>query len=312
MLISVVIPLFNKREQVLRAINSVLNQSYPDFELIIVDDGSTDGSADIVKSLSDPRIQLFSQVNGGVSKARNAGVKQANAEWVAFLDADDEYEPDFLNQVVNFFCTHEQDSLSMIGANYYIGSKSRTALDRSIESGIYDYFQLFGNQRSPNHSSTTVVNKKKFWEVNGFPEEGKQFEDWITWFKLAFVGSFGFISTPLGVYHHVENSVSRSKRPLSDFFSDAVLLPKTIAEYAEKYPLPAAKEKNAWDCLNEFAVNIAGMLARDGAKKLAFQMLGFIRVKYFTRKRAGRFKFLLLHLIVPQWMKRIYRSYRNK
>jgi len=90
------------------------------------------------------------------------------------------------------------------------------------------------------------------------------------------------------------------------------LLPKTIAEYAVKYPLPAAQEKNAWGCLNEFAVNVAGILARDGAKKFALQMLGFIRVKHFTRKRLGRFKFLLLHLIVPQWMKRIYWSYRNK
>ena len=306
MLISVVIPMYNKRDYIFRAINSVLNQSHIDFELIIVDDGSTDGSADIVETVCDQRIRLLIQKNGGVSRARNAGVKQANAEWVAFLDADDEYEPEFLTQIVKFLSDNEQANLSMIGANYYLGAKPCTALDSSIVTGIYDYFQLFGNQRSPNNSSTTVVNKNKFLGVNGFPEGVKQFEDWITWFKLAFTGSFGFISTPLGTYHCIEDSVTRSKRSPADFFNDAVLVPKTFTEYAAKYPLSATQIANVWGCLNEFLANIALTLAREGAKGLACKMLGFIHIKYYFGSCVGRFKPLFLHLIIPQRMKRIY------
>lgn len=306
MFVSIVIPLFNKRDHILRAIRSVLKQTHFDWELIIVDDGSTDGSADVVKTVSDLRIRLFSQPNGGVSKARNAGVRLARAEWVAFLDADDEYEPDFLKRTVEFIREHEPAGLAMVGANYYIATRSHVAVDWPAEDGTYDYFRLFKNQCSPNHSSTTAVNRKKFLETGGFPEGVKQFEDWIAWFKLAFIGDFGFISEPLGIYHCVEESAAKTKRPPGDFFRDVARLLNTIAEYIVKYPLSPVREKEAWSCRNEIAVNMAGLLARDGAKKLALRMLKFVRLRHFTRKRAGHAGFLLEHLIVPQWMKQIY------
>jgi len=305
MFISVVIPLFNKKEHILSAVNSVLNQSHQEFELIVVDDGSTDHGADIVKSVADPRIRLLAQPNGGVSRARNAGAKQARAEWVAFLDADDEYEPDFLAQVIQFIETHNHCGLSMVGSNYYVGDRQQNAIKDALKDGVYDYFELFKNQLSPNHSSTTVVNKKKFLEVAGFPEGIKQFEDWITWFKLAFAGSFGFISAPLGIYHQVEGSVARSKRAPADFFNDATRLSKTLLEYACKYPLSPEKQKAAAKCMSEFAVNIAGLLARDGAKKLAIRMLKYIRLDALLGSRRGHWGFLLRHLLVPQALKQI-------
>lgn len=86
MFISVVIPLFNKKEYILRAIESVLNQTHSNFELIVVDDGSTDGSAEVVTSVKDDRVRLISQSNQGVSVARNRGVQEARSEWVAFIN----------------------------------------------------------------------------------------------------------------------------------------------------------------------------------------------------------------------------------
>jgi glycosyltransferase involved in cell wall biosynthesis len=101
--VSVVIPLYNKAPYIQRAIDSVLAQTYADFELIIVDDGSTDGSGDIVRQYADPRIRLIVQENAGPGAARNRGLREANAEYIAFLDADDEWLPMYLEEQLRLF-----------------------------------------------------------------------------------------------------------------------------------------------------------------------------------------------------------------
>jgi len=93
---SVVIPLYNKEKDVLKTIQSVLKQSHSKFEIIIVDDGSTDSSIEIIKNIKDERIRLFSKKNEGVSIARNYGVEKATTEFIAFLDADDYWHPNHL------------------------------------------------------------------------------------------------------------------------------------------------------------------------------------------------------------------------
>lgn len=93
---SVVVALFNKQAFVAETLRTVLNQTFTDFEIICVDDGSTDESASRVLALADSRIILIHQPNAGVSAARNAGIKRARGEWVAFLDADDLWAPDYL------------------------------------------------------------------------------------------------------------------------------------------------------------------------------------------------------------------------
>lgn len=104
--ISVVIPLYNKGTIIGRTVKSVLNQTYANFELIIVDDGSTDSSVDIVRSFSDDRIRIIQQKNAGPSAARNTGVRNAKTDWIVFLDGDDELLPDALehfNELRNNF-----------------------------------------------------------------------------------------------------------------------------------------------------------------------------------------------------------------
>jgi glycosyltransferase involved in cell wall biosynthesis len=99
--VSVVIPLYNKAESVLAAVGSVLLQSYGDLEVLVVDDGSTDSSVSLVAGIGDRRIRLIAQANAGPGAARNRGLGEALGEYVAFLDADDEWEPEFLQLAVD-------------------------------------------------------------------------------------------------------------------------------------------------------------------------------------------------------------------
>lgn len=107
--ISVIIPLYNKEKAIEKTIESVLKQSYTDFELVIIDDGSTDGSADIVrkKALADERIKYIYKDNGGVSSARNYGLSKSVGEWIVFIDADDEMLPDNLDTLLRLVTKHK-------------------------------------------------------------------------------------------------------------------------------------------------------------------------------------------------------------
>lgn len=107
-MISVIIPLYNKESIIERSLQSVLSQDYDDFEVVVVNDGSTDRSAEIVKDIHDSRVTLIEQENGGPSKARNTGVKHAKGEWVVFLDADDELLPGALKYFNSIILIHKE------------------------------------------------------------------------------------------------------------------------------------------------------------------------------------------------------------
>lgn len=113
---SVIIPLYNKADTVRNTIESVLRQSYPHFEIVVVDDGSTDRSAEIVDAISDTRIRLFRKENGGPGSARNHGLRQARFEWTIWLDADDLMLADTLEHFVSVIGTHPQ--ADMIVGNF--------------------------------------------------------------------------------------------------------------------------------------------------------------------------------------------------
>lgn len=99
-MISVVIPLYNKEHTITRTLGTVLNQTYKDFEVVIINDGSTDNGVSVIQNFStDSRIKIINQSNQGVSVARNEGVRNATYEYVAFLDGDDEWLPNYLSKM---------------------------------------------------------------------------------------------------------------------------------------------------------------------------------------------------------------------
>lgn len=183
-------PLFNKEKEVARAIRSVLAQTVDDFELIIVNDGSTDGGPDEVRVFTDKRIRVIKQANSGVSAARNRGIKEAQSDIVAFLDADDEWEPDFLETILRLRSRYPQ--CVVYATSYFIcrpGDRRRAVirnLPPNFSEGILsDYFLIASHSDPPLWTSAVAVTKEAINSVGGFPKGIIAGEDLLTWARLS-------------------------------------------------------------------------------------------------------------------------------
>lgn len=198
-LCSIVIPLYNKAAFIRQAIQSVLDQTYQNFEIIVVDDGSTDDGAAHVRAIEDHRLRLLHQPNAGVSAARNNGIALAKGELVCFLDADDWYFPDYLDTVVKmasqypahtFFATgytrlrHQHAAETM--------SEHRHVQDFQIVNDVYDRFRRDGCFFCTNSASVRRHSLDTLQPC--FPIGESMGEDLDLWFRLA--EPFGLVYCP--------------------------------------------------------------------------------------------------------------------
>ena len=205
MKISVVIPLYNKGPYVKRALLSVLAQTFPDFEVIVVDDGSTDESMQIVKNIHDFRVKLIQQENAGVSAARNRGIQEAKADLIAFLDADDEWAPDYLKTIINL-----QKRFPEAGAYataYKIHSRGKVHIPKHAnippppwEGLIPNYFKS-ARRSCPVWTSAVVIPRRVFPLVGYFPVGMRRGQDRAMWFKVALKYKIAFSHYPGAIYH---------------------------------------------------------------------------------------------------------------
>jgi glycosyltransferase involved in cell wall biosynthesis len=202
MTFSVIIPLYNKSPYIRRAIDSVLAQTYPRFELIVVDDGSTDSGPEIVRGLADPRLRLLSQRNLGVAAARNLGLAAAVHDRVAFLDADDEWAPGFLVAGLNAYATFPD--LAAVFTNFRTGYRRPPVLrpDRGACRLLNDYGGFcLANTGAGMTASTVMATRQNLLAMGGFPVGRTQGEDLDTWIRLAWSGPVAYIPEPLAIYH---------------------------------------------------------------------------------------------------------------
>ena len=199
--VTVVLPLYNQAQYVSEALTSVLSQTYQDMEIIVVDDGSSDGGSQVVEAMADPRVRLVRQSNQGVSCARNRGIEMAISDYVAFLDADDRWQPAFLQSCLSFLKRHP--SVSAVYTNVVDGRTGRPRLDRSCcaEGIVHDYFATVVRcHRHLGIPSSVVAQTKALRQAGGFPVGVKYNEDHDLWMRLAWVGKVGFLAEPLGFY----------------------------------------------------------------------------------------------------------------
>ena len=205
-MISVIIPLYNKAEQVGQTLRSVLAQTFQEFEVVVVDDGSTDGSVEKVRSVQDGRIRIIGQQNAGVAAARNRGIAEARYDLVAFLDADDEWKPTYLETQYNL--AQKYKDCDVYACNYEFrnaaGKVTPTILRKLPFSGndgiLNNYFVVASCSHPPLWTSAVMVRKSAIQAVGGFPVGIKSGEDLLTWARLVINGKVAFSKQVGAVY----------------------------------------------------------------------------------------------------------------
>ena len=220
-MISVVIPLYNKEKSIATALNSVLAQTSQDFEVVVVDDGSTDDGAAIVEQYTDPRIRLIRQENAGVSAARNRGIAEAKGEYVAFLDADDEWLPEFLEEIVAL--QKEFPACRAQATNYIFNSygvKSSTILRKIPFKGehgvLTNYFVVASCSHPPVWTSAVCIERKLLQEIGGFPVGVKSGEDLLVWANVAVRTQWAYSLNPKSIYNVEQLYVHEKPKRMHD------------------------------------------------------------------------------------------------
>ncbi|HEY1231714.1 MAG TPA: glycosyltransferase family 2 protein [Ramlibacter sp.] len=211
---SVVIPLYNKARYVHGAVHSVLAQTLPPHEVIVVDDGSSDNSAAIVEAIADPRVRLVRQPNAGVSAARNRGIALATGDWIAFLDADDWYHPEMLAALKQ---AHEACPEAGL-----LGAQSRTmqnvpedpdpwpVSDSFFEVEIVDDLRQRWMRTAPFNSSSVAIRASLLREMGTCFIEGESHgEDLDMWFRVADRTPVAVVNAPFAAIRVLPDSLSR-------------------------------------------------------------------------------------------------------
>jgi len=204
---SIIIPLYNKAAYIRKAIQSVLDQTFKQYEIIIVNDGSTDNSLEVVRNcqLSTVNSQLIDQRNQGVSTTRNNAIKLAKYEYIAFLDADDWWEPTYLEEMKKLISDFPEAGIYSSG--YYIMKINEklianVGVDSKFQSGYINYCQVYANKLGmPVWTGATIIKKSVFDSEQGFKPNLKLGEDFDLWVRVAQKYPVAFLNKPLAYYN---------------------------------------------------------------------------------------------------------------
>ena len=220
-IISVIVPVYETEKYLNECIESILNQTFSDLELILVDDGSTDQSGEICETykMQDTRVKVLHKENGGVASARNIGIKVSQGEYLTFVDSDDYLVPDALNNLYNDIITYEADiSCGLMCSDSEVGSES-------LQNGIYEIWKrkdALIKSLEDNHftySSCAKLYRKEFLEDTRF-EEGRKIHEDSYFVFCCFCKEPTVVVNNVGIYNYRKNSESASHADFSEKFFD--------------------------------------------------------------------------------------------
>ncbi|MFB2917415.1 glycosyltransferase family 2 protein [Aerosakkonema funiforme] len=207
--VSVVIPAYNAMRYLPATLDSVFNQTYTDFEILIIDDGSKDETVEWVAQITDPRVKLISQQNKGVSEARNAGIANARGEYIALLDADDLWEPTKLEKQVR--CLEDNPAVGLVYTWVKYADEEGNPTEK-VQTAYVDGDVLKHILQSNILccSSTPMVRRSCFEDVGVFDSKLSGVADWDMWIRIASRYLFGLIKEPLVRYRQHPNNMSNN------------------------------------------------------------------------------------------------------
>lgn len=252
---SIVIPVYNKERFVAETLNSVLKQSFIDFEIILINDGSTDQSEAKILEFTDDRIRYFSKENEGVARARNFGIEKARADYICFLDSDDYWYPQFLETMHRY--TSEIPEQQVFACAIEIGTqnnylKAQYSIPKKSDFEIVDFFEA-SQKECILWTSSVCIHESVFEKAGKFDTKIKHGEDTELWIRIGLQFPIVFINKILARYVFDEKSVSRN---LNYFFE-----PYTFDKYAlQEKQNPALKK---YMDLNRFSAVIKSKLSGD-------------------------------------------------
>lgn len=216
---SIIIPLYNKAPYIQKALESVFAQTFQDFELIVVDDGSKDSSYESAKEIltrSVVNYQLIHQENTGVSTARNNGVAASHGDFLCFLDADDWWAPTFLEKMD--YLIRDYPEAGIYGTNYYYVKNGRQRVCvTTAETGYINYCQVYAEKlQMPLWTGAVCVPRAIFEEMGGFRPHLKLGEDFDLWIKIALKYKVAFLNEPHSYYFQDSDATWRLVGKLHD------------------------------------------------------------------------------------------------
>ena len=243
-LISVIVPVYNVKTLLPRCINSLLSQKFTDYELLLIDDGSTDGSGDICDEYGkkDSRIKVIHKQNEGVSKTRNRGIDEARGEWITFVDSDDYITPDYLSDL--YACTHSGIGL-VVQSLKHIRENGETLYDYYLPEGekVYDtsdFAQMVKEQYLSQRGYTvSKLFKKELLNDRNirFNTEIKFCEDWIFLFSYLNVINQEVCCSPASNYFYVDRngSLSHAENDFASEYATFCVIKEIALEFCAKY-----------------------------------------------------------------------------
>lgn len=209
---SVIIPIFNKAPYVKKALESVFSQTFRDFEIVIVDDGSTDNSLSVAQEVLDGcevLHHLIHQDNAGVSTARNNAVKASHGDYLCFLDADDWWAPTFLERMDALIRAYPDAGI--YGTNYYyVKNGIERICVKGVETGYINYCKVYADGlRMPLWTGAVCLSREVFDEMGGFRPHLKLGEDFDLWIKIVLKYKVAFLNEPHSYYYQDSDPVWR-------------------------------------------------------------------------------------------------------
>jgi glycosyltransferase involved in cell wall biosynthesis len=205
--VSVVIPAYNAESTLAETLGSVFAQTYGDFEVLVVDDGSADATATVAAASGDPRVRVISVPNGGVSRARNRGVEEASAELIAFLDADDLWEPDKLERQVSALEAEPQAGLCVTGA-VRIDTDGRLLELMPLRNSADVCRTLLLNAMAVGCLSSGMARASLLSDLGCFDTRFSQCADWDLWLRISAASEFCILDAPLVRYRTSGSNMS--------------------------------------------------------------------------------------------------------